>query len=145
MMNVAWYAGFFTFVIVRTILGYTFDLSAVCHDGWHSTSIGSPGACSHHGGIDRSASRTALLVSLLSGVGMGALVIYGGQAVSPTNIQKRKTVREQKTKDIFAPDSVPQCPVHKERMILSRDHTRWQCRHACSRYFYVKDFPYERT
>lgn len=25
-----------------------------CNDGWHSVSIGSRGACSHHGGVDRS-------------------------------------------------------------------------------------------
>ena len=31
------------------------DLGERCSDGWASPSIGSPGACSHHGGVGGSA------------------------------------------------------------------------------------------
>jgi hypothetical protein len=37
--------------------------SAVCSDGWKSPSIGSSGACSHHGGVDQSWKYYSLLLA----------------------------------------------------------------------------------
>ena len=57
--------GLLVFVSVRILIAYTFDLSPVCLSGWKSPSIGSQGACSHNGGVDRSASENALAFSLI--------------------------------------------------------------------------------
>lgn len=57
-----------TFILVRWYLGTIFDLRAVCEDGWRSGSIGTQGACSYHGGVDRSAAFFAFVGSLLSGL-----------------------------------------------------------------------------
>lgn len=43
-------------ILVFIFAGIVFGLisgPAVCRDGWHSSSIGTRGACSHHGGIKR--------------------------------------------------------------------------------------------
>jgi hypothetical protein len=63
-----WLVGIGLFFACRILLGIVFDLSAECHDGWDSPSIGIRGACSHHGGVDRSAAEGAFLFSLLIGV-----------------------------------------------------------------------------
>lgn len=53
--------GFISFAVISTVEG-----PARCRDGWHSTSIGKQGACSHHGGVGRS---SAPIWSLLIGIG----------------------------------------------------------------------------
>lgn len=47
--------------LLRVILG-----PARCRDGWHSSSIGSRGACSWHGGVDNSAGFFFLLLLVAS-------------------------------------------------------------------------------
>jgi len=52
------------FLILIIFLGSAFDLRARCASGWVSSSIGSRGACSHHGGVDRTRWALALIFSL---------------------------------------------------------------------------------
>jgi hypothetical protein len=46
-------AGVLVFAVTISA-GFHFYQSPQCKDGWPSFSIGLPGACSHHGGVDRS-------------------------------------------------------------------------------------------
>ena len=65
-----------SFFIVQSLLTILFDemLGPVkCNDGYASPSIGRSGACSSHGGVDRS--RDAL-IALLSVAGAGAIFIW---------------------------------------------------------------------
>jgi hypothetical protein len=140
-----WFLGFCGFVATRTFLGSIFDLRATCADGWRSSSIGIQGACSYHGGVDRSAASAAFLASIAVGVVIGYIV------------HNRKVNTEQKTNltndyiavglknnvEIEAHDAVPLCPIHREKMVLKvKDGSRvWACRHKCDRYFYERDFP----
>ena len=55
---------------------------ATCRDGWHSSSIGRQGACSHHGGVVPHGSWTTL-ISLILGGAAGAGVHRLQQPRSP--------------------------------------------------------------
>lgn len=63
-----WTYGVVGFLGCRWALGRLFDLSYKCEDGWRSGSIGTQGACSHHGGIDGTASGFAFFGSALFGL-----------------------------------------------------------------------------
>ncbi|WP_152967616.1 hypothetical protein [Pannonibacter phragmitetus] len=52
-------------VFLMILLHSVFDLRARCSSGWISPSIGSSGACSHHGGVDRTRPRLAWVFSLV--------------------------------------------------------------------------------
>ena len=62
--------GVMTFLTIM-IVGHTMLGPTVCNDGWHSPSIGTQGACSHHGGVNRTPGTllffTSLALSLVSG------------------------------------------------------------------------------
>ena len=82
--------GLLVFLLTRLALGNVFDLSATCRDGWNSSSIGSQGACSHHGGVDRSKAQWASLVSILIGAIAGFHVnsaIVGSFGIVPSSSQ----------------------------------------------------------
>ena len=49
----SWIIGFAVFFALARGLGTLFG-ATTCRDGWPSPSIGRRGACSHHGGVDRS-------------------------------------------------------------------------------------------
>ena len=75
-----------SFFILQSILTILFDemLGPVkCRDGYASSAIGRNGACSSHGGVDRSRD---VLIALLSVAGAGAIFIWCapiGQAPPP--------------------------------------------------------------
>lgn len=75
---VAWIVGGLSALFLYWVVGNLFDLSASCWSGWQSPSIGSQGACSHHGGVNRTAEYLAFLFSLSAGVFAG--VRYYGKA-----------------------------------------------------------------
>lgn len=54
--------GISTFVLCLIIFGILLP-AATCMDGWESSSIGSQGACSHHGGVDNVQNVIALFIS----------------------------------------------------------------------------------
>lgn len=67
------WGGFFAFIAVWILLGLLIS-GNVCIDGWHSTSIGIQGACSHHGGV-RDVGFGIFLISIIIGC-IVAFVIY---------------------------------------------------------------------
>lgn len=77
-----WVIGTIVFFVVRFSFGSIFDLSPECRDGWDSPSIGRPGACSHHGGVDRSASSLAFIVSVIIATFVGLVVHFRAESHS---------------------------------------------------------------
>lgn len=69
----AWLVGIIVFlgsmILLSILLG-----GAVCSDGWASASIGRRGACSSHGGVDRTAGAIKFLLSI--GATVWAVVAY---------------------------------------------------------------------
>ena len=55
--------GIISFIAVFITLSFLLP-SATCQDGWKSGSIGRSGACSYHGGVDRSMSGMRFWLSL---------------------------------------------------------------------------------
>jgi hypothetical protein len=63
-----WLIGIMTFLLISTAAAQMSG-GTTCSDGWRSGSIGSQGACSHHGGVDRAP--ISFLIALAAGVGVG--------------------------------------------------------------------------
>lgn len=64
-----------TFIILNLISG-----PLACNSGWASPSIGSQGACSHHGGVDRTPAFLRFLASAAAGIVVGRWVAKRGEA-----------------------------------------------------------------
>lgn len=58
-----WLIGICVFIGSMILLSILFG-AAVCSDGWASPSIGRRGACSHHGGVDKTAGVIKLFLSI---------------------------------------------------------------------------------
>lgn len=58
-----WLIGIGVFIGSMILLSILFG-AAVCSDGWASPSIGRRGACSHHGGVDKTAGVIKLFLSI---------------------------------------------------------------------------------
>jgi hypothetical protein len=93
LAGVVWIASFIG-------LGYITE-PAKCRSGWISPSIGRQGACSWHGGVDRSGPRNRFFGSLAISISSGAAFIYirrrlqsghpnASHAIPPEEDQKKK-------------------------------------------------------
>lgn len=71
-----WIVGIAAFLAAMILLSILFG-AATCSDGWASPSIGRRGACSSHGGVDRTMGVVKLLLSL--GSAFGAVMMYGSR------------------------------------------------------------------
>jgi hypothetical protein len=75
-------------ISIRAVIGPT-----TCRDGWHSPSIGKPGACSHHRGVDRTPGTLIFFAALGSGVLAGRLrartISFGSKTSNTTKRDKR--------------------------------------------------------
>ena len=69
-----WIAGAAAFFLSLFVLGRLLGSPVTCRDGWHSPAIGKRGACSHHGGVDRSGGSLIFLVSLGIGLTVGCML-----------------------------------------------------------------------
>lgn len=96
----------------------------ICMDGWRSSSIGSQGACSHHGGVDygpiREARRAAMLAAFLSAFVAWLMIIGFGKIVSlgrrlPTS--KQSDSATPATRDSLTDFSVQRCPNCKSELL----------------------------
>ena len=105
-----WLIGIIIFFITHLTLSYIFDLEPRCHSGWRSPSIGKSGACSHHGGVDRSAQSAAFLFSLVMGCVSG---VYFGTRQSHRLRQKIKLKVLDKNNL-----NLPNCPFHGNMIIF---------------------------
>lgn len=61
--------GFVIFCVLFIALHVLFA-GAVCSDGWASPSIGSSGACSHHGGVSKAKNVIILIASIAGAIGI---------------------------------------------------------------------------
>lgn len=77
-------AGFAVYLLTM-IIGHWIIGPATCRDGWASSAIGRQGACSHHGGINRTPGALLNLV----GVGLGIAVGY--------RIHRRRQTQDKRT------------------------------------------------
>jgi hypothetical protein len=59
-------------ILSMTLFSWMFDFTPRCESGWRSPSIGTQGACSHHGGIASTGWGWALLAS----IGLGVLAYH---------------------------------------------------------------------
>jgi len=114
-----WASGFIVFILVSLLLGMAFDLEARCHDGSFSGSIGKRGACSHHGGVDRSRGGLAFLFSVSIGIASGCYISRWQNHVPDKKIVNIETEA----------NDAPICPLHgKQALYFYDDGTKeWSC------------------
>jgi hypothetical protein len=86
--------GVITFIIAMTVTGYLMGPTK-CNSGWASSSIGKRGACSHHGGVNRTPGMLRFLASLALGVGAGVMTAKRAEAKQelPPSVQSARTHR----------------------------------------------------
>lgn len=109
-----------------------------CSDGWASPSIGKQGACSHHGGVNRSPRSGVMILSILGGVLAATFVRNGpskrkrrpqsGEGASVTN---EGHLRNQS-------DASPKCPVCGSAMVL---RVAKKGRYAGNKFFGCRQYP----
>jgi hypothetical protein len=66
--------GFVVFFALSMLAGQLLG-SVKCRDGWASSSIGRQGACSHHGGVDRSRGGLGMIFMVVGG--FAGFLFYG--------------------------------------------------------------------
>lgn len=71
-----WLVGIIVFLVAMVLLSILVG-GAVCSDGWASASIGRRGACSSHGGVDRTVGVIKFLLSI--GATVWAVVAYSAR------------------------------------------------------------------
>jgi hypothetical protein len=95
-----------------------------CADGWLSPSIGRQGACSSHGGVDRSRDR----VAFVGAMGAGGLTYW----------LAARHRRHGRTEPRLSPSDGPLCPRCGRSMV---ERTARRGRHAGSRFFGCSGYP----
>lgn len=89
-----------------------------CSDGWASPSIGKQGACSHHGGVNRSPRNGVLILSILGGF-LAAAFIGSSQSNKSGQIGREdKALSRRGNKVQNQSSSSPQCPICGSGMVL---------------------------
>lgn len=151
-----WFIAILLFFVFRIGASYIFDLSARCQDGWTSPSIGTQGACSHHGGVDNWRAVAAFFASVC----LSALIVWVPILFRENAEKEAKRVAENEARErrdgtskreianksapkvgavrILAPEGTPPCPIHG-RMVESVDLKRWTCvEYPNCEYFWIK-------
>lgn len=82
--------GFAAFVLAMFVIGMNMGPTR-CNSGWKSSSIGRQGACSHHGGVNRTPETLRLLASMAFGIGAGlaAQKLQAPSSPAPTGSEPR--------------------------------------------------------
>lgn len=89
-----WLIAVATTIIFNMVLSELFDVSPRCKDGSFSSAIGSRGACSYHGGVDRGAGGFVMLSSICIGI-----AVY----LSISNILELREWVGETLKNLFKP------------------------------------------
>ena len=148
-----WLVGVSTTLAAFIALNLLFNLDPTCWDGWVSPSIGSQGACSHHGGVNKTLGTLAWLASVGAGIAVG---LRQNKARNPDNYSNQTSSKREPPpkspensvifnssspkpntqKSLYAPEDIPACPLHG-RMIESADGNYWVCPETsgCDYYF----------
>ncbi len=103
----------------------------VCHDGWHSSSIGRQGACSHHGGVNRGPQDTVGVISFFTGV-FGGFYFYGVLCTFSERRKKKEMAVAVKQYEEDHKDD-PHCSRHPEERMVKR-HGKYGEFWGCPRY-----------
>ncbi|MGQ0565080.1 MAG: hypothetical protein ACT4OK_08405 [Gemmobacter sp.] len=101
LLNVA--LGFTVLIATRWYLGTIFDLRVVCEDGWRSPSIGTQGACSSHGGVDRSAVNAAITFSIFFAILIVYLSNKIGSALAIIEFKEDLEAAPESPRDLIVP------------------------------------------
>ena len=154
-----WLWGFSSAILVILLLGIAFDLSARCLDGWESSSIGTQGACSHHGGVIYPYKYATLFflfivffphlirwyhenkekdINIDGSLEKGKFFASEVETKTPFDEQKSAPTDVGSENMVFAPDNISPCPIHGT-MVLSKDATRWTCtEYPTCQYYLIK-------
>lgn len=89
--------GFVIFCVLFIALHVLFA-GAVCSDGWASPSIGSSGACSHHGGVSKAKNIIILIASIAGAIGISRFTVQRAHK------QNEKSASESPIKTSVNPD-----------------------------------------
>jgi hypothetical protein len=90
-----------------------------CVDGWKSFSIGSQGACSYHGGVDKTPRNIVLIISVLGGI-IASGYIGSRSSKTITKQSPANNDRESLANENYKRKIPPNCPKCGSRMVLRR-------------------------
>lgn len=95
-------------ILSMTLFSWMFDFTPRCESGWRSPSIGTQGACSHHGGVASTGWGWALLAS----IGLGVLAYHMPAIVAdlrrPSAPRPERPPPAKKEPPIVAQEPIPQ-------------------------------------
>jgi hypothetical protein len=101
------YRGVLIFLILFFI-GHQIIGGTKCNDGWMSPSIGTQGACSHHGGVNHTPRNIVLIISIVGGV------LASGFVGSRPTINRPRSGKPsqlgQQSDEVPRRKSIPKCP-----------------------------------
>ena len=109
--------GFAVFFILN-LVGNQIVGPTRCSDGWASPSIGKQGACSHHGGVNRSPKSGVLILSILGGFVAAAFVGSGEPRSQRQNLEGKNSSLRKRKDGQHGNGATPQCPVCGSDMVL---------------------------
>ena len=123
-----------------------FDMSSRCDDGWRSSSIGTRGACSFHGGVYVPAANIIILHVV------GAIIVpflisffstYSKRKVNLNKVNLPRPNKKSEQQSLVPDSSAPICPRCDTHMAASENvvPARWVCVHNCQVWFKKTDFP----
>ena len=105
----------------------------VCKDGWPSPSIGRPGACSWHGGVDRTRQNLAFLGSVLLGfVAYGLINVKA--IIGTTKISGEPPSTKTKDNSAKPKPACPLCGMPMVTRLAKRGRNKGNQFFGCSRY-----------
>lgn len=109
-----------------------------CSDGWASPSIGKQGACSHHGGVNRSPRSGVMILSILGGV-LAATFVGNGQSIRNRRNQSGQGAASNNEGSFQNQnDASPKCPICGSDMVL---RVAKKGRYAGNKFFGCKQYP----
>ncbi len=95
-------------ILSMMLFSWMFDFTPRCESGWQSPSIGTQGACSHHGGVASTGKGLAILVS----IGLGVLAYHLPAIVAdlrrPSAPRPERPPRAKKEPPSAVPMPIPQ-------------------------------------
>ena len=89
-----WFICLLVFVLVRLALFSIFG-DTNCKDGWRSQSIGIQGACSHHGGVDRTKGMLIFFFSAFAAFIAWSISGSLNKSEAPASMNSTKTVENE--------------------------------------------------
>jgi hypothetical protein len=117
------------FLVVFVALGFVLP-DAACRDGWKSSAIGRMGACSHHGGVDRTIGGLRFLLSLGAAFAVGFYIHHREHRRPPR--EHRPTPVNPPQREGAAPSSCPKCGGLIAKYERAGGAQHWECcRRAC--------------